>query len=78
MSGFFISDATETGLDPGLSVPQPYTIWPEANGAFTSSDAPYLTISVIAHAEVPEPSSIALIGTLLGGQLLSFGRRRSA
>src|SRR5262249_33163117 len=78
ITGYFISDASEAGLSPGLIQPGvPVTIWPEQNGAFNFS-APFLSASANSDVEVPEPTSIAFIGTILGGLLVSLRRRRDA
>ena len=73
IAGYFISDATEAGLDPSLFVPGvPVTTWPETNGAF-HFDAPFLTASAISDAgEVPEPTSMLLWGL---GALTLLARR---
>jgi hypothetical protein len=76
ITGFFISDAGEKGLDPALFVPGvPVTNWPEQNGA-VGFGAAFLTASANSDVEVPEPSSIVILG-VLGGALVLMRRRLS-
>jgi hypothetical protein len=75
ISGFFISDATEGGLDPSQFVPGVAVIpWSETNGAFDFS-APFLTALANSDVEVPEPASFGLIAVGAGALIL---RRRAS
>ena len=77
ITGHFVSDSTEQGLDPlqYLTPGVPVTNWPEQNGPFDFS-APFLSASANSDVEVPEPGamSLCLIGILVGGGLK--GRRQ--
>jgi hypothetical protein len=79
INGFFISDATEGGLDPSLFVPGvPITNWPETNGAFNFT-APFLTGSANSDVDVPEATSILILGVgACVGALIPLRRRSLA
>jgi hypothetical protein len=77
INGHFISDTSETGLDPALlSTSIPVTPWPETNGAFDFS-APSLTARAVSDVEVPEPPSILILGVAACLGALVPLRRRS-
>jgi len=67
ITGHFVSDTTELGLDPGqyLTPGIPVTNWPENLGAFNFS-APFLSALANSDVDVPEPASCALVTVALG------------
>ena len=73
MVGSFVSDAG-TGLNPSQYIDPlvPVTNWPESNGPFNFS-APFLTAIANSDVEVPEPTSILVLG-VLGGVLVLVRR----
>jgi len=76
ITGHFVSDTTEQGLDPAvyLTAGIPVTNWPETNGPFDFS-APFLTASANSDVDIPEPASAGLIAAGIG--TLTLRRRRA-
>lgn len=80
IDGYFISDASEAGLDPSLLIAGIPTIpWPETLGAYDFS-APFLTAQANSDLEattgVPEAASIFVWGLGGGVAALAFAFRR--
>ena len=76
ITGSFVSDASETGLNPSqyLNDSVPVTNWPETNGPFNFS-APFLTATANSDVDIPAPASCGLIA--LGACALVARRRRA-
>jgi hypothetical protein len=75
ITGRFVSDASEQGLDPAqyLTPGVAVTNWLETNGPFDFS-APFLSASANSDVDIPEPGLCGLIALGIGALI---GRRRA-
>jgi hypothetical protein len=67
ITGHFVSDASELGLDPAQYITPgvPVTNWPETNGPFDFS-APFLSASANSDVDIPEPVTCGLMALGMG------------
>ena len=63
MVGHFVSDASELGLNPSQYITPGVAVtnWPETNGPF-SFNAPFLSASANSDVDIPEATSVLILG----------------
>jgi hypothetical protein len=80
MVGHFVSDASELGLNPSQYITPGVAVtnWPETNGPF-SFNAPFLSASANSDVDIPEATSVLILGVgACVGALIPLRRRSLA